>query len=269
MTSQTTQGGAAPPASPEGDPAAATTGELVTRLSTQLSELIRGEMALARAELTEKGKRVGAGAGLAGAAGVVALYGVGALVAAGVAALALVAGRLARRRHRRGGPAPGRRGARTRGPQPDPAGHPARAGAGGRGHQARRRDRQGGDPAMTAAQEPRPAGTPEDRTPAELREDLAGLRTDLGDTVEELANRVDVPAACARSATRRPRSCSTRSSGPAASWPSGHRPSRRSSAGGPWSWGPSPCSRRCSWCAGSGAGPGPDASHTGCAPQTP
>ena len=47
---------------------------------------------------------------------------------------------------------------------------------------------------MTAAQEPRPAGTPEDRTPAELREDLVGLRTDLGDTVEELANRVDVPA---------------------------------------------------------------------------
>jgi hypothetical protein len=67
----------------------ASTGELVKRLSIQLSELIRGEMELARAELTAKGKRAGAGAGLAGAGGVVALYGVGALIAAAIAALAL------------------------------------------------------------------------------------------------------------------------------------------------------------------------------------
>lgn len=68
----------------------ATTGELVTRLSAQISELVRGELALAKAELTEKGKRAGIGAGLAGTAGVLALYGVGALITTVIAALALV-----------------------------------------------------------------------------------------------------------------------------------------------------------------------------------
>lgn len=65
------------------------TGELVNRLAGQVSELVRGELELARTELTAKGKRVGVGAGLAGAGGVVALYGLGALVAAAVAALSL------------------------------------------------------------------------------------------------------------------------------------------------------------------------------------
>jgi uncharacterized membrane protein YqjE len=84
-----------PQATPTGatlspDPANTTTGELVTRLSAQISELVRGELALAKAELTQKGKRAGIGAGLAGAAGVLALYGVGALIATVIAALALV-----------------------------------------------------------------------------------------------------------------------------------------------------------------------------------
>jgi uncharacterized membrane protein YqjE len=86
IPSQTTPAGASLP----GDPANATTGELVTRLSTQISELVRGELALAKAELAQKGKRAGIGAGLAGTAGVLALYGVGALVATVIAALALV-----------------------------------------------------------------------------------------------------------------------------------------------------------------------------------
>lgn len=64
------------------------TSELVSRLSTQLSELVRGELALARAELTEKGKRAGAGAGMTGAAGVTALYGGGALVVAAISGIA-------------------------------------------------------------------------------------------------------------------------------------------------------------------------------------
>jgi uncharacterized membrane protein YqjE len=68
----------------------ASTGELVTRLSTQLTELIKGELELARTELGSKGKRAGVGASLAGAGGVGALFGVGALVAAAIAALALV-----------------------------------------------------------------------------------------------------------------------------------------------------------------------------------
>ena len=64
------------------DPHDATTGELVTRLSTQISELVHTELQLAKAELAEKGKRAGVGAGLAGTAGVLALYGLGALIAA-------------------------------------------------------------------------------------------------------------------------------------------------------------------------------------------
>src|SRR5215218_7439751 len=59
-------------------------GELVGQLSEQTSTLIRQEMRLARAELQEKGKRVGVGAGMFGGAGVVALYGVGALIAAAI-----------------------------------------------------------------------------------------------------------------------------------------------------------------------------------------
>lgn len=47
-------------------------GELVQRASQQLTELVRGEMRLAQAEMKEKGKRYGKGGGLFGAAGVVA-----------------------------------------------------------------------------------------------------------------------------------------------------------------------------------------------------
>jgi uncharacterized membrane protein YqjE len=59
-------------------------GELVGQLTEQTSALIRQEMRLARAELQEKGRRVGIGAGMFGGAGVVALYGVGALIAAAI-----------------------------------------------------------------------------------------------------------------------------------------------------------------------------------------
>lgn len=65
-------------------------GELTSDLGEQLSRLIRDEMRLAQAELKEKGKRAGIGAGLLGAAGLIALYGVGCLIAAAILALALV-----------------------------------------------------------------------------------------------------------------------------------------------------------------------------------
>jgi uncharacterized membrane protein YqjE len=65
------------------------TGELVSQLSEQVSTLVRDELALARAEVTEKGKHAGAGAGLLGAGGVLALYGVGALLVTIGALLAL------------------------------------------------------------------------------------------------------------------------------------------------------------------------------------
>jgi len=65
-------------------------GELVQDLSRQTSTLIRQEMRLAQAELSEKGRHAGKGAGMFGGAGLVALYGVGALVAAGIIGLATV-----------------------------------------------------------------------------------------------------------------------------------------------------------------------------------
>jgi len=65
-----------------GRPAAdQSTSELVQRASEQLSRLVRDEIALAKAELAEKGKRAGIGVGLFGASGVLAFYGVGAMVA--------------------------------------------------------------------------------------------------------------------------------------------------------------------------------------------
>ena len=64
------------------------TAELVRQLSDQTSRLIRQEMALARAELTAKGKQAGIGAGLFGGAGVFGLLALGALTATAIAALA-------------------------------------------------------------------------------------------------------------------------------------------------------------------------------------
>ncbi|SCL31058.1 Putative Holin-X, holin superfamily III [Micromonospora pallida] len=66
------------------------TAELVQRATEQVSRLVRDELALARAELTEKGKRAGIGVGLFGGGGVLAVYGLGALLTAVVLLLALV-----------------------------------------------------------------------------------------------------------------------------------------------------------------------------------
>lgn len=68
----------------------ASMGELVSRLSQEMSSLVRGEFDLARLELTEKAKHTGKGAGAFGAAGLAALYGLGALTATAILALALV-----------------------------------------------------------------------------------------------------------------------------------------------------------------------------------
>lgn len=57
------------------------TSELVQRASEQITRLVREEIALAKAELTEKGKHAGIGVGLFGGGGVLAIYGVGALIA--------------------------------------------------------------------------------------------------------------------------------------------------------------------------------------------
>uniref|UniRef100_A0AAU2JY53 Phage holin family protein n=1 Tax=Streptomyces sp. NBC_00049 TaxID=2903617 RepID=A0AAU2JY53_9ACTN len=63
---------------------------LVSRASQQISELVREEMQLARAEMTQKGKRFGKGGGLFGAAGLIGILAAQALVATCIAALSLL-----------------------------------------------------------------------------------------------------------------------------------------------------------------------------------
>jgi uncharacterized membrane protein YqjE len=65
------------------------TGELLSRLSQQTTDLVRQEIELAKAELTEKGKRAGVGAGMFGGAGLFGVFAFAALTTAIVAALDL------------------------------------------------------------------------------------------------------------------------------------------------------------------------------------
>ncbi len=65
-------------------------GAVVHRLSEQLPELVRSEIRLAQAELTEKGKHAGVGIGLFSGAGLLALYGLAGLLTTAVIALDLV-----------------------------------------------------------------------------------------------------------------------------------------------------------------------------------
>jgi len=62
-------------------------GELLRQLSQETTTLVRQELDLAKAEMAEKGKRAGVGAGMFGGAGAAALLGLAALSAAAIAAL--------------------------------------------------------------------------------------------------------------------------------------------------------------------------------------
>ena len=62
-------------------------GELVKDLSSQTSTLVRQEIELARAELQQKGKLAGKGAGMLGGAVIAALLALGALTAGLIALL--------------------------------------------------------------------------------------------------------------------------------------------------------------------------------------
>jgi len=66
--------------------------ELLKQLSEETQTLVRLEIALAKAEMTEKGKQAGKGAGLFGAAGLLGLGAFGALTACLIALLATVLG---------------------------------------------------------------------------------------------------------------------------------------------------------------------------------
>ena len=67
-----------------------TIGALVHDLSQQLPDLIRSELRLAQAEVTEKGKRAGLGVGMFSVAGLLAFFGVAVLITTAILALDLV-----------------------------------------------------------------------------------------------------------------------------------------------------------------------------------
>src|SRR6478736_4013095 len=69
------------------DPRERGIGELVKDLASQTSTLVRQEIKLAQAEVTQKGKLAGKGAGMLAGAGVTALLGLGALTAMLIVAL--------------------------------------------------------------------------------------------------------------------------------------------------------------------------------------
>jgi uncharacterized membrane protein YqjE len=67
----------------------ASTSDLVSQAAAQVSTLVRDELALAKVELAEKGKRAGLGGGLFGGAAALGLYGLGLLLALAVVLLDL------------------------------------------------------------------------------------------------------------------------------------------------------------------------------------
>ena len=71
------------------DPRDQPIGELVKELASETSTLVRQEIDLAKAEMAERGKRAGKGAGMLGAAALVGLLAAGALTACLIAALHL------------------------------------------------------------------------------------------------------------------------------------------------------------------------------------
>ncbi|MCN9240409.1 phage holin family protein [Streptomyces sp. RY43-2] len=65
-------------------------GQLVHEATEQISQLVRQEMALAKMELTHKGRRAGRGGGMLGASGALAYIALFAFAAAAAAALVLL-----------------------------------------------------------------------------------------------------------------------------------------------------------------------------------
>lgn len=63
--------------------------ELMRELADETTTLVRQELELAKAEMTQKGKQAGLGMGMFGASGIVGLFALGAVTASFIAALAL------------------------------------------------------------------------------------------------------------------------------------------------------------------------------------
>jgi uncharacterized membrane protein YqjE len=69
------------------DPRERSLGELLKQLSEETTRLVHQELELAKAELTQKGKQAGMGAGMFGGAGAIGLAALGALTACFILAL--------------------------------------------------------------------------------------------------------------------------------------------------------------------------------------
>ena len=166
----------------------ASTADLVSRAASQVSTLVRDELALARTEITAKAKQAGIGGGLFGSAAVLALYGTGLLIAlvavaldmvwplwlavlvvlVGVLAIAVIMAMLGRSQIKRSTP---RCRARPRQVWP------------------RTSSREDRGPGRTAAM------TQETPLDAEaLRAEIARTRADLGETVAALVAKTDLKA---------------------------------------------------------------------------
>ena len=76
-----------PPGPEPGDLRDRSLGELLKQLSEQTTRLVHQELELAKAELQQKGKEAGAGAGMFGGAGALGLAALGALTACFILAL--------------------------------------------------------------------------------------------------------------------------------------------------------------------------------------
>jgi uncharacterized membrane protein YqjE len=76
-----------PPGPEPGDLRDRSLGELLKQLSQETTQLVHQELELAKAELQQKGKQAGAGAGLFGGAGALGLAALGALTACFILAL--------------------------------------------------------------------------------------------------------------------------------------------------------------------------------------
>jgi uncharacterized membrane protein YqjE len=76
-----------PPGPEPGDLRDRSLGELLKQLSQETTQLVHQELELAKAELQQKGKQAGAGAGMFGGAGAIGLAALGALTACFILAL--------------------------------------------------------------------------------------------------------------------------------------------------------------------------------------
>jgi hypothetical protein len=83
-------GGATRATEPPPAPENSSTGQLIGQLTEQLTRLVRDEARLAQAEVTQKAKRLGLGAGMFGGAGLFAFLGLAVLVATAILGLAHV-----------------------------------------------------------------------------------------------------------------------------------------------------------------------------------